>query len=287
MAGSSKAFRKHGTFIYQVPETIARYGTTALTIEAMTEAQMTHAWVRIHSQSAYSTSAKKIIATFIGDLKQAGIEVAGWGWCQGSDPVADAKLATKELASFGLADYVADIEHGVHNANWTKDEIKTFCTQVRPGVSGSFGVTTFPLIDWHEPELMTAALPFVDMFNPQVYWHHFPNKKMLKQFKRPDGSAYSLDNAAQYADLCLDRWSKLMGATPKEIVVTGQAYWGEGDPPFPQDDAEGKLEEFVGAWTGHNRIIGLNWWHFGGGASMSHRMRNSINKAKLGTKPYK
>jgi len=287
MAGSSKAFRKHGTFIYQVRATIARYGTAALTIEAMKDAQMTHAWVRIHSQSAYPADEKKIIATFIGDLKDAGIGVAGWGWCQGSDPTADAKLAVKEVASFGLSDYVADIEQGVNGANWDEDEIKNFCTRVRAGVSGSFGITTFPLIDWHEPELMKAALPFVDMFNPQVYWHHFPNKKMVKQFKRPDGIAYGQNKAADYADLCLDRWDKLLGGTSKDIVITGQAYWGEGEPPFSQEDAEDKLDEFIGAWTGYGRVVGLNWWHFGGGQSMSHRMRNSINKAAFGTKSYK
>ena len=71
---------------------------------------------------------------------------------------------------------------------------------------------------------MTAALPFVDMFNPQVYWHHHPNKKMVKQFKRPNGKAYATDDAAEYAELCLDRWDKLMGATTKELVITGQSW---------------------------------------------------------------
>lgn len=284
---SSKSFRKHGTFIYQVPETIADYGSTALVIEAMQKASMEHAWVRIHSQSAYSTPAKKIIAAFIGDLKTAGIAVAGWGWCQGADPTADAKLALKELAFFGLTDYIADIEQGVHGANWTPNEIKTFCQLVRAGVSGGFGITTFPLIDWHEPNLMTAAMPFVDMFNPQVYWHHFPNKKMVKQFKRPGGTSYTLDSAAEYAALCLDRWDRLMGSSPKDIVITGQAYWGEGEPPFTQSDAEQKVEEFLGAFTGFNRIIGLNWWHFGGGKAMSHRMLDAITKAQLGGKNYK
>jgi hypothetical protein len=287
MAKISNAFRKHGTFIYQVPETVARYGNTALTIEAMKEAQMSHAWVRIHSRTPYSTQNKKIIAAFVDELTKAGIAVAGWGWCDGSDPTADAKLAVKETASFGLKDYVADIEHGVQGANWESKEIENFCSRVRNGVTGSFGITTFPLIDWHEPELMKAALPFVDMFNPQVYWHHFPNKKMVNQFKRTNGSSYPQDKAFEYANLCLDRWAKLMGTTPKEIVVTGQAYWGEGVPPFSQNDAEDKLDEFLGSWTGHGRVIGLNWWHFGGGHSMSHRMRNSINKAKLGAKPYK
>ena len=201
--------------------------------------------------------------------------------------MADAKLAVRELSWFGLSDYVADIEHGVNGANWTVAEIETFCRHVRNNVSGSFGVTTFPLIDWHEPQLMKAALPFVDMFNPQVYWHHFPNRKMVRQFKRPNGTSYGRDKSFEYADLCLDRWDALMGNRPKDVVVTGQAYWGEGEPPFTRVEAEDKLDEFLGSWAGYGRVIGLNWWHFGGGDSMTHRMLDSITKAKLAARPYK
>jgi hypothetical protein len=287
MAALSKSFRKHGTYIYEVGATIADYGSTDLVIEAMKKATMQHAWVRIHSQTAYSAAEKKVIAAFIDALKTAGIAVAGWGWCQGADPVADARLAIKELGFFGLTDYVADIEQGVHSANWREDEIKTFCGRVRAGVTGSFGVTTFPLIDWHEPQLMKAALPFVDMFNPQVYWHHFPNKKMTVEFKRPDHTSYAKDSASEYAELCLDRWQVLMGANQKDLVLTGQAYWGEGEPAFPKIDAEEKVEEFLTSWTKFDRIVGLNWWHFGGDKCMSHRMLDAITKAKLGTKNYK
>jgi hypothetical protein len=78
MATSTASLRKHGTFIYEVPATIAHYGTSKLAIEAMQRAEMTHAWVRIHSKTAYSTNGKKAIAGFIKDLKTAGINVAGW-----------------------------------------------------------------------------------------------------------------------------------------------------------------------------------------------------------------
>lgn len=286
MATAGKAFRKHGTFIYQVAKTVADYGSNALAIAAMQRAGMSHVWVRVHSQTAYPAKEKKVISAFIDDAKAAGLAVAGWGWCQGADVKADAKLALRELQSFGLVDYVADIENGVSSAKWDNDEIVEFCTSVRAGVSGSFGITTFPLIDWHEPELMTAALPFVDMFNPQIYWHHFPNKKMVKQFRGPNGKVYSLSDAAEYADLCLDRWDALIKGSSTSLVITGQAYWGEGKPPFPEGDAEDKLDEFLARWSGYNRIIGLNWWHFGGGSAMSHRMIEAIVSAKLGDKPY-
>lgn len=287
MAKSAKSFRKHGTFIYQVPATIADYGSGELAVDAMQKAGMTHAWVRIHSETSYGAKDKKVISDFIDLLKSGGLSVAGWGWCQGANPSLDAKLAVKELSAFGLSDYVADIEQGVHGANWTSQEIIDFCKAVRKGVPGSFGITTFPLIDWHEPEFMKAAIPYVDMFNPQIYWHHFPDRKMTKQFVRPNNKRYFADTASEYAELCLDRWDNLMGSSPREIVMTGQAYWGEGKPPFLQKEAEDKLEEFLSGWSGFNRIIGLNWWHFGGEKAMSHRMLAAITKVSLGLKPYK
>ncbi|HXO73557.1 MAG TPA: hypothetical protein VN838_31780, partial [Bradyrhizobium sp.] len=139
---SPNSFRKHGTFIYEVSETIADYGSTKLAVEAMQKAGMTHAWVRIHGPAPYGAGTKKIIAGFIAALKAAGIGVAAWGWCDGSDPTANAKLALKELSFFGLTDYIADIEHGEHGANWTENEITKFCTLARAGITGGFGITT-------------------------------------------------------------------------------------------------------------------------------------------------
>ena len=188
MPALPNSFRNHGTYIYKVPATIADYGGSQLAIEAMRKAGMSHAWVRIHAQTAYGAPEKAAIAGFIAALKAAEIAVAGWGWCQGSDPLADARLAVKESQHFGLTDYIADIEHGVHNANWTPKEIEKFCDHVRNNITGGFGVTAFPLIDWHEPELMTAALPYVDMFNPQVYWFNHPNKKMVVNSSGRTGS---------------------------------------------------------------------------------------------------
>jgi hypothetical protein len=283
-SADTASFRGHGVFIYDTPETIADYGSIADTVKAIQAMDMRHAWVRIHGTSAYPTATKKTIAGLIAALKEAGIAVAGWGWNQGDSPKSEATLAAKELAFFELTDYIADIEQGVHEANWTEAEVADYCKRVRDAVSGGFGVTSFPLIDWHEPKLMQAALPYVDMVNPQVYWFDFPSTTMLKQFKRPNGSPYTAHDPTEYAALCLDRWTKLMGGTPKKIVMTGQAYWGENG--FTQSAAEAKLDAFLPAFTAFNRIIGLNWWHLGGVKAMSHHMYEALKQAKLGSKRY-
>jgi hypothetical protein len=281
----SNSFRKHGTFIYGASDTINDYGSTSLLVAAMQRAGMTNAWVRIHGTNRYPSAERKIIQALVGEMQNSGINVAGWGWCQGASVQSDIRLAVNESKFFGLTDYLADIENGVNNSNWSATEIQTFCTAVRSGIGGSFGITTFPLIDWHEPELMQAALSSVDLFAPQVYWFNFPNAKMTKEFQRPDGTTYSTNDPAQYADLCLDRWEQLIGASAKGLVLTGQAYWGESG--FTQQTAELKLEGFLGDWSGFNRIVGLNWWHFGGGQAMSHRMLEAITGAQLSQKSYK
>jgi hypothetical protein len=162
----SNSFRKHGTFIYGASDTINDYGSTSLLVAAMQRAGMTHAWVRIHGTNRYPSAERKIIQALVGEMQNSGINVAGWGWCQGASVQSDIRLAVNESKFFGLTNYLADIENGVNNSNWSATEIQTFCTAVRSGIGGSFGITTFPLIDWHEPELMQAALSSVDLFAP-------------------------------------------------------------------------------------------------------------------------
>lgn len=278
------AFRKHGTFIYDTAKTVADYGSIPNLVSAMQRAGMSHAWVRIHGQAVDGPSTKALNRSLIAALQAGGIAVAGWGWCQGATPKPDAVMALKELKSYGLTDYVADIEPGHHNSQWTIDEIQTFCQTVRSGLSGGFAVSSFALIDWHEPQLLEAALPYIDAFAPQIYWFNYPNGKMAQQFRRPNGQAYGVNSPADYADLCLDRWTRLMQGSPKPLILTGQAYWGEA--AFTQSQAETKLSDFLRAWSGYGQVAGVNWWHFGGGEGMSHAMLEAITAADLGGKTY-
>lgn len=278
----SPALRGHGTFVYDAAATINDYGSADNVAKAMLRAEMQHAWLRVHGRQPLGAAQKQATGRLVDALKAHNVAVAGWGWCQGDDPKVDARSALKEVAAYGLTDYVADIEPGHNNSLWTIAEIEQFCGLVRADLPGSFAVSSFALVDWHEPHLMRATLPFVDALAPQVYWFNFPNKTMVQQFKRPDGSDYRRDHPGEYAGLCLDRWARLAISDPKPLILTGQAYWGEGS--FSQSDAEAKLDAFLAGWGGFAKIAGLNWWHFGGGTGMSHAMLESIVEAHLGAK---
>jgi len=101
-----KAVSGHGVFIYDAPATIARYGSTALVAAALRECDMQHAWVRLHGASQPESHSPTL--SLITALKQEGIGVAGWGWCQGEHVSVEVELALTTLSEFGLQDYIAD-----------------------------------------------------------------------------------------------------------------------------------------------------------------------------------
>jgi hypothetical protein len=272
-----QAVSGHGVFIYDAAATIARYGSAALVATAVKECQMQHAWVRIHG----STKPEAVTPTvnLIAALKQANIGVAGWGWCQGDTVDVEAELALTTLNEFGLDHYVADVEDGVHGANWTASEVKTFFKSLRDALpNAQIGLSTFGFIPWHKPQLMKAAEPFVDFFAPQIYWFGFPTKKIIKAAE-VDASEYVLNNAASYARLCVEVWQEIV---EKPLVITGQAYWGEA-PGFNQGTADAKVAQFLDQFDGWNELQGLNWWHLGGKGqdAMSFAMFEALRKAKL------
>ena len=275
-----KAVTGHGAFIYDAEATIKRYGSPALVAQALKECDMQHAWVRVHG--AKGTHPPTPTEPLIDALKNNGIAVAGWGWCQGDNVSVDVENALTGLQEFKLEHYIADIEDGVSGANWTVGEVKEFCKSLRASLpKAQIGVSSFGFIPWHKPKLMQAAEPYVDFFAPQVYWFSFPTHKMIKAVGA-DPAKYPLDNPASYARLCLEAWRKTVN---KPLVMTGQAYWGES-PDFIQGLAEAKVREFIANFDDWKKIQGLNWWHLGGKdqKAMSFAMFQAIKAARLNGK---
>jgi hypothetical protein len=275
-----KAVSGHGTFIHDAQATIRRYGSPALVAEALKECDMQHAWVRTHG--AKGTSEPTPTETLIDALKNSGIAVAAWGWCQGDHVSVDVEHALTSLQEFKLDHYIADIEDGVSGANWTAGEVKQFFESLRESLpDAQIGVSSFGFIPWHKPQLMKAAEPFVDFFAPQVYWFSFPTSKMIKA-AGADPSKYPLDNPVSYAQLCIDVWRETI---KKPLVLTAQSYWGES-PDFSQGLAEAKLKEFVANFKGWKKLQGLNWWHLGGKSqnAMSFAMYQAIKAGNLNGK---
>jgi hypothetical protein len=275
---ATKEMSGHGVFVYNAVATVNRYGSPQDVVNAVKDLDMQHVWVRIHGSSdMYDV---ELTQTLIEALRNADIGVAGWGWCQGANVSKEARLALNALNKFGLTHYVADIEQGVNNSNWTADEITKFFTKLREGLpsNAKFALSSHGFIFWHEPSLIQAAHPLVDFFAPQVYWFWHPGKKMLKALGVLVDD-YPLDDPSSYARLCSYAWRQV---TSKPLIITGQAYWGEV-PDYTQSLAEDKVKTFIGGFSDWSSIQGLNWWHLGGKSqnAMSYSMYTLLREAKL------
>jgi hypothetical protein len=275
-----KAVSGHGVFIYNAEATVRRYGSPALVAAALKECDMQHAWVRTHGATKAHTSMHT--RPLIDALRNNGIAVAGWGWCQGDQISVEVELALTSLSEFELDHYVADIEDGVSGAKWTVGEIQAFLGSIRESLpDAQLGVSSFGFIPWHKPELMRAAEEFVDFFAPQVYWFWYPTGKMLDAVGASP-EEYALNNSASYARLCMDAWRRTVS---KPLVLTGQAYWGE-NLEFTPDLADAKLARFVETFDRWDDLQGLNWWHMGGRNqnAMSFGMYQALKAARLNGK---
>ncbi len=291
----AQAFKGHGTFFYLAAESLAKFDDdTGRLVAAMKSAGMSHAWVRLHDHE-HRPEPEGPTRRLIDGLRAGGIELAGWGFVRGAEPERDASVASDLVAKYGLTHYIADIEQDEHNSRWTTGNISIFLTKLREGLpaGAQIFVSSYPYISAKHPELMTAAVPHVDGFAPQIYWHNYPAAYMLERGNLPPHPTHDyspqqhLHNPAIYADLCLDWWRAAVG-DEAPLILTGQSYWEH----FPRETAEAKLKDFLRDFTGWQRLVGANWWHFGhkinlaDNGAMTSAMYDAITQARVADKPF-
>jgi hypothetical protein len=270
--GLPASFRGRGMWIYTVDDVLRSYLSIENCVREMQRCRLNHIWVRIHGRAylgdALHSNPQKL-KDLIAAARQAGIAVAGWGWCQGDDPAAEVELAANALTTFGLTDYVADIEQGVNDAHWTPAEVLTFINGIRarmqPGAG--LGISSHGFIEYQDPAIFDEAAKVADCLNPQAYWYtDKPNAKMLK-FAKASEADYPLHSPAAYVRLCFDRWTKRY---KRPIVVSGQTC-PEAD--LKRDGAEQKLSQFLKEFEPPPGLVGLNFWHWG---STDKAMRDAL-----------
>ncbi len=289
------AFRGHGCFLYDPEETLAHFGGNPDAVaEAMVRSHMRHAWVRLHdvTEPVPVEPTQAIVAA----LRRRNILIAGYGWCHGRDPEWEAHLGLAQMKAYGITHYVANIEQGKNKgkygvSRWDVSKIRRYGKAFRAGAwpATQLLISTYPFIGTHAPELMTAALPYVDGFAPQLYWFNYPSAWMWPRADLPAGASYKVNDPASYVRLCLDMWRHY---TSKPLVITGQAYWHDGETAdFDRIDAETKFAAFLDHFTDYGRIAALNWWHLGGrsnerSGAMSPMMFAYLRDRNLDVKPY-
>jgi peptidoglycan hydrolase-like protein with peptidoglycan-binding domain len=296
------AFTGHGTFIYDPIEALARYqNSPAKLADAVVSLHMKHVWVRLFgaNDNPDEATTKAIIAA----CRARGIAVAGWGWCKGHDPVADARKSIRFCDRYGLDAFVADIEdlgegpEQIALANWnegrSRSYFETMANEAGARIAVALSSNGFPSTPRRQG-IIKGAGRLVQIVAPQIYWFNHPSQSIINQAKAILGplSGTPQDNLF-FTHICIDSWRHF---TSVPLLVTGQAYWDAGETTtFRRVNAETKLSTFLQRFNRWVDIVGLNWWHLGHGAlaslndatgAMSPAMASMITAANLHQKPY-
>jgi hypothetical protein len=252
---------------------------------------MSHAWVRLFGLEGVMPEAET--KALVGTLTAAGINVAGWAYCHGRDWRKEMNLAIDQTRKMSLTAFVADIEPGRllggTRSRWEDAEFDQFIGGLASHFgSSNLGVSTWPVLkiqnepDFPSLRLMHIAADRVAMFAPQAYWMNYPTTVHYNAtgFRPAD---YQRGDPAAFVRLVIDSW-RATGFT-QNLVITGQAYWGENSPT--QSVMERKITAFAQGFGEWSKIVGFNWWHAGGNSlGMSPAMIANIADGRFGAKDF-
>ncbi len=249
--------------------------------------------------------------TLLSKLASANIKWVGWGYTSGKNWQRDKEWISELKNDLGMSAYVIDAEPG-NKIYWHPDfpddpdkklpdiwKLADF-DKFTDAVSTLFGKDNLALSTWpvlqiqNEPahdlpviDLMKIAAPKVCLFAPQAYWMNYPGRVHYETLGY-DKHDYPPENPESFVRLVIQSWKDAGIVNP--LVITGQAYWGEGSSPS-KSTMSAKVKYFTEHFHGWNQILGFNWYHAGmantdAKGSMSDKMIEHIKAAHLGGRPY-
>lgn len=175
------------------------------------QAGLTHILVKIADGTiSYNIDAARgvdLVPPVLRACKEAGIEVWGWHYVRGDNPVGEAKLAIQRSLQLGIDGYVIDAEAEYQTLAKTASA-ERFMRELRAGLPRlPVGLSTYRFPDRHRQLPFAAFLGGCDYAMPQVYYEQ-------------------AHNPAQQLEMSVDQYMALKPARP--VIPTAPAY-GRGD----------------------------------------------------------
>jgi hypothetical protein len=108
-------------------------------------------------------------------LKSAGIQVWGWHYVYGYDPLGEARIATQRMQALQLDGYVIDAEAEFKLPGKDK-AVRQYMNQLRAGLpSLPIGLSSYRFPSYHKDFPWAAFMEGIDYNMPQVYWEQAHN----------------------------------------------------------------------------------------------------------------
>src|SRR4030042_852492 len=205
-----------GYYIWQLWN-CERGDAQAITARAK-QAGLTHLLIKIadgtRSYNVDATRGVDLVPPVLRACKEAGIEVWGWHYVRGDNPIGEAQFAVQRSRQLGIDGYVIDAEAEYQTLGKTNAATR-FMRELRAGLPNlPIALSSYRFPDRHRQLPWSAFLEGCDYSMPQVYYEQ-------------------AHNPTQQLEMCVDQYMALRPARPG--IPTAPAY-GRGDwrPTAPE-----------------------------------------------------
>jgi hypothetical protein len=198
-----------GFYIWQIKR--CEGGSATAIANAAVQAGLSHVLIKIaDGTSGYnfdSTTGVDLVPAVKQALKARNIQVWGWHYVYGYDPIGEANIAIQRLQQLGLDGYAIDAE-SQYKEPGRDAAARQFMTKLRTALpSFPIALSSYRYPTYHPQLPWQAFLEKCDLNMPQVYWveSHNPDEQLarsLREFQAitpfrpliPTGSAYKQGN---------------------------------------------------------------------------------------------
>ncbi len=194
-----------GMMIWKIPD--CEGGKASEIARVAATCGFSHVLIKIANETRpYNTDSlgNDLIFPVADALRARGIEVWGWHYVYGYNPLGEARIAISQTKKFSLDGYVIDAE-AEYKLPGRATVARTFMTELRKGLpSTPVALSTYRWPSYHPTFPYVAFLEKCDLNMPQVYWMqaHNPDydlKRSVSEFKAispyrpivPTGPAFS------------------------------------------------------------------------------------------------
>jgi len=212
------ALEGKGLWIWNVPD--CEGGNPTAIANTAQSIGLTHVSIKI-ANGIYPFNVSKTnqdyVAPLVPLLHARGIQVWGWHYVLGTDPVGEARQAVRRIQQLGLDGYAIDAE-GEYKQSGRASAARTFMAELRKSLPN------FPI------SLCSYRYP---SYHPQLPWREFLEKC---DYNMPQMYWEQSHNPAAQLSRCL---REFQGITPfRPVYPLGSAYGNAGWAATPEDVTE-------------------------------------------------
>lgn len=208
------ALRGKGFFIWKVQ--YCENGNSAAIVNLAKRANLSHVLIKV-ADGNYSynltSNGVDLAVPLVQALRAAGIQVYGWHYIYGDDPIGEANKAIQRIQQGALDGYVLDVE-GEYKDAGKERAAATFMNRLRSAYPRlPIALCSYRFPSYHPQIPWKVFLEGCDLNMPQVYWQNSHNPadqltRTINDYQRitpyrpmvPVGSAYQAGSWAATAD---------------------------------------------------------------------------------------